>query len=110
MGEKWRTPSKKDFEELNSIKTRVYYNDGYNSNSGSYDKIKGLEFIGKNDESLLFIYSYRQDGGKLYGHGYWTSTPGSSSKATAIYSNSSWGFSSGVGKSEAKCIKPIMNK
>ena len=109
-GKKWRIPSEKDFEELNSIKTRVYYKIGYNSDSGSYDNIEGMEFIGKNDESLLFIYRYRQDGGYLTGDGYWTSTPSSSSRAVAVYYHSCWEISHGLGKSEARCIKPIMNK
>lgn len=108
-GEKWRTPSKKDFDELkkkDNIKSATTYDDYYNS--GSVCKVKGVEIVGKNDEILFLLHSYRRDNHTYYSNGYWSSTSYNSSSANclAIPSlNNTTGKKSGT-----KCIKPIMNK
>ena len=108
-GEKWRTPSKKDFDELkkkDNIKTTITYDDYYNS--GSSCKVKGVEIVGKNDEVLFLLYSYRKDNHIYYSNGYWASTSYNSTMANYLKCSP---LSNGTSKkSEARCIKPIMNK
>lgn len=108
-GEKWRTPSKKDFDELrkkDNIKSATTYDDYYNS--GSVCKVKGVEIVGKNDEALFLLYSYRKDNHTYYSNGYWSSTSYNSSSANYLTSPA---LSITTGKkSGTKCIKPIMNK
>ena len=108
-GEKWRTPSKKDFDELkkkDNIKSATTYDDYYNS--GSVCKVKGVEIVGKNDEILFLLHSYRRDNHTYYSNGYWSSTSYNSSSANYLTSPA---LSITTGKkSGTKCIKPIMNK
>lgn len=110
-GKKWRIPSYLDLIELARNTKDTRYSDYYLSTSNC--RLSVREFVGKNDEAMLWVEGYNQ-GGKDYGsNGYWSSTPSNVYAAEAGYITSPfWGNDIGTSsgeKSKARCIRPIVN-
>ena len=109
-GGKWRTPSKEDFEELESYIRSNDYRYGYYKSSVDDTRISGTVIVGKNDEILFLPFTCDKNGTyNVFGTNYWSSTPYNYSGG-AYYMNSSLNPYNTDSKSEKNCIRPIMRK